>query len=92
MTQPYMYQISTRSLPSKTHTEHIIENYFHIVSYKRLVAPCIVHVCKKLLNSVTGRAVRVSPGSFDNGHDIFGGAQAVGNWAEGRRAPLHVLH
>ena len=44
------------------------------------------------VNSVTGGAVQVSPVSFDHIHNIFWGAQAVGNQAEGRRVPLHVLH
>ena len=41
--------------------------------------------------TVTGGAVRVSTGSFDHGHDVCG-AQAAGNWAEGRSGSLNVLH
>ena len=90
--QAYTEEILPRTLASKTHTERIIGNYFPQVSYKRLVPPCLVHVCRKLFNSVTGGVVRVSPGSFDHGHYISCGGTAVGNWAEGRRVPLHVLH
>ena len=35
--------------------------------------------------------MRVSTESLDHGHDVCG-AQAAGNWAEGRSVPLHVLH
>ena len=34
--------------------------------------------------------MRVPTESLDHGHD-FCGAQAAGNWAEGRSVPLHVL-
>ena len=34
--------------------------------------------------------MRVSTGSLDHGHDVYG-AQAAGNWAEGSRVSLHVL-
>ena len=35
--------------------------------------------------------MRVPTESLDYGHDVCG-AQAAGNWAEGRSVPLHVLH
>ena len=35
--------------------------------------------------------MRVPTESLDHGHDVCG-AQAPGNWAEGRSIPLHVLH
>ena len=35
--------------------------------------------------------MRVSTGSLHRRHDICG-AQAAGNWAEGRSVSLHVLH
>ena len=41
--------------------------------------------------TVTGGAVRVPTESLDHGHDVCG-TQAARNWAEGRSAPLHVLH
>ena len=34
--------------------------------------------------------MRVSIGSFDHGHDVVCGAQAAGNWVEGRRLSLFV--
>ena len=37
------------------------------------------------------RSSAVSTGSIDHGHDICG-SQAAGNWMEGRRVSLHVLH
>ena len=33
--------------------------------------------------------MRVSIGSLDHGHDVYG-SQAAGNWAEGRSVYLHV--
>ena len=40
---------------------------------------------------LAGGAARVPTESLDHGHYVCG-AQAAGDWAEGRSAPLHVLH
>ena len=34
--------------------------------------------------------MQVPPESLDHGHDDVCGAQAAGNWAGGRSAPLHM--
>ena len=40
--------------------------------------------------TVTGGAVRVSTGSLGHGRHGVCGAQAAGNWAEGRSVSLHM--
>ena len=74
-------------------TIHKTEIHFYFFSHLLLFRVCLLrHNATLYVNSVTGGAVRVSPVSFDHIHNIFWGAQAVGNQAEGRRVPLHVLH
>ena len=68
------------------------KNYYKECGNYRVIS-LMSDVIKVLLAVVAKRLleVRVLTGSLDHRYDISGG-QAAGNWAEGRRVPLHVLH
>ena len=69
-----------RSISLVSHTGKVLLK----VVARRLSAYCEA-------KTVTRGAVRLSTGSLDHGHDVYG-SQTAGSWAEGKSVSLHVFH